>query len=131
LKKPERVTSTCADFGEEVLDIKWTTWDARGAKGTGTHSVNDCLPDCADGTRVTTPVYLWLKGTTSDGKNYYLNDLYIVPKAAYDDGTSIPENRNPLFNTEFLLENRTLYGQEWNLADFWKSSSELRQIIPK
>jgi len=131
VKKPERVTTTCADFGEEVLDIKWTSWIAGGAKGTGTHSFNDCLPDCAEGTRVTSPVYLWLEGTTSDGENYYLNNLFIVPKAAYDDGTSTSGNRNPPFNTEFSLENRNLYGQQWNLADFWKSSPELRESISK
>lgn len=130
MKKPERVTTTCADFGEEVLDIKWTVWGARGAKGIGVHSVNDCLPDCADGTRVTTPVYLWLNGTTMDGKNSYLNNLFIVPKAAFDDGSPASGKKNSQFTEEFSLENRNLYGQQWNLAEFWKSSPELRGNLP-
>jgi hypothetical protein len=130
-KKPERVTTTCADFGEEVLDIKWTAWLANGAKGTGIHSVNDCLPDCADGNRVTTPVYLWLNGTTTDNKNYYLHNLFIVPRAAYDGETSNSGKREPLFTTEFTLENRSLFGQEWNLADFWKSNPKFRANLPE
>lgn len=131
MKKPETVTIACADFGEEVLDIKWTTWGARGAKGIGIHSVNDCLPDCADGTRVTTPVYLWLKGTTTDGKSFYLNNLFIVPKVAYDNESSASGKKDSQFTEEFSLENRNLHGQQWNLAEFWKSNPKLRGNIPE
>jgi hypothetical protein len=131
MKRPERVTTTCADFGEEVFDIKWVTGGAMGAKGIGIHSVSDCLPDCADGTRVNTPVYLWLKGTTTDGKRYYLNNLFIVPKATYDNGSSASGKKDSQFTEEFSLENRNLYGQQWNLAEFWKSSPKLRGNIPK
>ncbi len=131
IKKPERVTTTCADFGEEVLDIKWATWGARGAKGIGTHSVNNCLPDCSDGTRVTTPVYLWLNGTTTDGRNYYLNDLFIVPKDTYMSKSSTSVVKDSQFSEEFSLENRILHGQKWNLVDFWKSNPKFRDNLPE
>jgi hypothetical protein len=129
MKRPERVTTTCADFGEEVLDIKWTTWGAMGAKGIGIHSVNDCLPDCADGTRVTTPVYLWLKGTTTDEKKYYLNNLFIVPKATYDKESSILLKNDSQFSEMLFLENRKLRGQQWALSEYWKSNAEFRENI--
>lgn len=129
MKRPERVTTTCADFGEEVFDIKWNTWDARGAKGIGIHSVNDCLPDCADGTKVTTPVYLWLRGTTTDGKRYYLNNLFIVPKATYDKESSTLLKNDSKFSEMIFLENRKLRGQQWALSEYWKSNPESRESL--
>ena len=130
-KKPERVTTTCADFGEEVLDINWTEWGASGAKGIGIYSVNNCVPDCADGTRVTTPVYLWLNGTTTDGKNYYLNDLFIVPKDSYESKSAASEAKDSQFSEKFSLENRKLHGQQWSLVDFWKSNPKSQENLPK
>ena len=129
IKRPENVTTTCADFGEEVLDIKWTAWGPRGAKGVGIHSVNDCLPDCADGTRVNTPVYLWLNGTTTDGKNYYLSNLFIVPKATYDNEASTILSDDSQFSEELFLENRKLRGQQWTLSEYWKSNPESRENL--
>ena len=131
IKKPVRMTTTCADFGEEVLDIKWSTWGARGAKGIGIYSVNNCQPDCSDGTRVTTPVYLWLNGTTTDGRNYYLNDLFIVPKDTYKSKSSTSVVKDSQFSEEFSLENRKLHGQKWNLVDFWKSNPKFRDDLPE
>ena len=129
MKRPERVTTTCADFGEEVLDIKWNTWGPRGAKGIGVHSVNDCLPDCADGSKLTTPVYLWLNGTTTDGKNYYLSNLFIVPKATYDNEASTILSDDSQFSEELFLENRKLRGQQWALSEYWKSNPESRENL--
>jgi hypothetical protein len=35
-QKPSQSTPNCADFGEAVFDITWTSWSAEGAKGKGT-----------------------------------------------------------------------------------------------
>jgi hypothetical protein len=35
-----------------VTDIKWQTWNTKGATGTGTYSQNMCDPSCAEGKRV-------------------------------------------------------------------------------
>lgn len=85
-RKPETLTTTCADFGEVVYKIKWTTWSVNGAKGTGVYSLNNCDPDCADGTRNETPVSLNLDGVTTDGTKYFLNTLTIISKDAVNDG---------------------------------------------
>ena len=52
VQRPEQIMLTCADGGMIVADIKWQTWEAKGATGTGTYSQNMCEPICAEGKRV-------------------------------------------------------------------------------
>ena len=56
VQRPEQIMLTCADGGMIVTDIKWQTWDPKGATGTGTYSQNMCEPSCAEGKRVDVPV---------------------------------------------------------------------------
>ena len=60
VQRPEQIMLTCADGGMIVTDIKWQSWDATGATGTGTYSQNMCEPSCAEGKRVEVPVRLRL-----------------------------------------------------------------------
>ena len=48
-QKPELIYFACGDGNTGVGKIKWDTWEARGASGTGEYFANDCDPDCADG----------------------------------------------------------------------------------
>ena len=70
-RKPEVLTTVCADFGVAVWKIKWKTWDAAGAFGTGTYAENDCEPSCAEGKLHEQPVSIQLKDLVTDGKKYY------------------------------------------------------------
>jgi hypothetical protein len=56
VQRPEQIMLTCADGGMIVTNIKWQTWDTRGATGTGIYSQNMCDPSCAEGKRVDVPV---------------------------------------------------------------------------
>ena len=56
VQRPEQIMLTCADGGVIVTDIKWHTWDAKGAVGTGIYSQNMCEPSCTEGKRVDVPV---------------------------------------------------------------------------
>ena len=56
VQRPEQIMLTCAEGGMIVTDIKWQSWDATGATGTGTYSQNMCDPSCAEGKRVDVPV---------------------------------------------------------------------------
>ena len=56
VQRPEEIMLTCADGGWLVTDIKWKTWTASGATGSGTYSQTMCEPNCAEGTRVDVPV---------------------------------------------------------------------------
>jgi hypothetical protein len=60
VQRPEQVMLSCADGGMIVTDIKWQSWDATGATGTGTYSQNMCEPSCAEGKRVDVPARLKL-----------------------------------------------------------------------
>jgi len=56
VQRPEQIMLTCADGGMLVTNIKWQTWDTKGATGTGIYSQNMCDPSCAEGKRVDVPV---------------------------------------------------------------------------
>jgi hypothetical protein len=60
VQRPEQIMLTCADGGMIVIDIKWQTWNSKGATGTGTYSQNMCEPNCAEGKRVEVPARLRL-----------------------------------------------------------------------
>ena len=60
VQRPEQIMLTCADGGMILTDIKWQTWDAKGAVGTGIYSQNMCEPSCAEGKRVEVPARLKL-----------------------------------------------------------------------
>ncbi len=37
------------DGGNIVTKLKWLSWTSRGASGTGTSVIQNCVPDCASG----------------------------------------------------------------------------------
>ena len=80
VQKPSVMTSACADFGEQVRNIVWDQWDKGHGVGRGIYSVNDCDPDCADGTLHETPVTVELGDVTKVGSKYFLNTFSFVSK---------------------------------------------------
>jgi hypothetical protein len=56
--KPRRVIVTCADANFRVRGISWSSWTRDEATGRGTALVNDCKPNCANGTFRSFPVRL-------------------------------------------------------------------------
>ena len=99
-QKPELVSTTCADLGEGVFDISWNTWSASGASGIGTYSVNDCEPNCADGTRIEARVAVSLENLVTDGERYYLTNF------SYQGDSDFPDdypNQDKWDLSEFYL----------------------------
>jgi hypothetical protein len=47
--EPAQIVLTCADYGEVLRRLHWTTWTSARATAFGTLVYNDCIPDCADG----------------------------------------------------------------------------------
>jgi hypothetical protein len=47
--EPAEIVLTCADYGEVLTGLQWTSWTATSASGVGTLVYNDCVPDCAAG----------------------------------------------------------------------------------
>jgi hypothetical protein len=56
--KPRRVIITCADANFRARGITWSRWTTTAARGKGTALVNDCKPNCANGTFKSYPVRL-------------------------------------------------------------------------
>lgn len=48
-RKPSSIYFACADGGEGIQNIKWSTWSVNGALGTGEYFHNLCEPNCAEG----------------------------------------------------------------------------------
>jgi hypothetical protein len=49
--KPEQIVLACADYGTLIRMAKWTHWgDATTTTTSARLWLNDCTPDCADGT---------------------------------------------------------------------------------
>jgi len=129
-RKATMFSTTCADFGIAVFDIKWKVWSVDGATGTGTFSVNDCEPDCASGTRHEVPVNVWMTDVTTDGKNYFLNTLQIVPTDVYEG--RVDEIISPYLSFPYEIEigGKTYMGLVWDVVRDWKDSPHMRSDLP-
>lgn len=47
--EPKSIMVACGDGNFYVTGIRWTSWTATKATGTGTVHANDCTPNCAAG----------------------------------------------------------------------------------
>ncbi|NUR84434.1 MAG: hypothetical protein HOY71_10150 [Nonomuraea sp.] len=65
--RPKQIILACADAGDVLHKLKWTSWSGRTARATGVESVNTCEPNCAAGHFVTHRVKVTLRG---DGKRF-------------------------------------------------------------
>jgi hypothetical protein len=73
---------------EEIDNVHWSKWGKKLARGTGTYQVNDCLPDCADGTIRPTPASIVLTGRERCGKRFVFSRLKVY--FAGHKRTSVP-----------------------------------------
>lgn len=75
VNQPESITLTCADGGELIHSITWTTWTSKSASGTGIYSINLCDPNCAEGKRLEEPVEIALDNAELDSKKIVYKTL--------------------------------------------------------
>jgi hypothetical protein len=72
--KPQSLTQFCADAGNGVTKIKWSSWTSTKAVGTGSFYVKLCDPNCADGKVVWAKAKVVLSGAKfTRGKRYLMN----------------------------------------------------------
>jgi hypothetical protein len=90
VQRPEQIMLTCADGGMIITEIKWQSWEVKGATGTGTYSQNICLPNCAEGKRVDVPVIVNLSELFEyKGRNVLRTlDIEAVGERELPDGTA-------------------------------------------
>jgi hypothetical protein len=60
-----------ADGNGDLTGITWSSWTAHSAEGSGSINVNNCQPDCAEGTTVNVAVSLALSAPTSGSSPYF------------------------------------------------------------
>jgi hypothetical protein len=60
-----------ADGNGDLTGITWSSWTAHSAEGSGSINVNNCQPDCAEGTTVNVPVSVALSAPTSSSSPYF------------------------------------------------------------
>ncbi len=69
VSRPSSIQISCADGGIMVSEIRWTRWDANGAKGQGNLVVNSCIykggPSCVEGQTMSYPAALNLTRAAS------------------------------------------------------------------
>lgn len=55
------------DGGDVVSGIRWSHWDSQSAVGDGTVGVNNCTPNCAEGTSTYVPATVTLSNPAATG----------------------------------------------------------------
>jgi hypothetical protein len=67
--KPKRIIIACGDGNLVLTKMRYKTWTAHEATGSGTMYVNECEPDCASGKWATTYTHFTLDRTKKVGKH--------------------------------------------------------------
>lgn len=62
VKRPRNYMLACGDGTDDLTKITWVSWRRGVAHGHGTEALNDCVPDCAQGTFRFYPVRIVFRG---------------------------------------------------------------------
>jgi hypothetical protein len=73
--KPKTITAFCADAGVIIKSVKYSSYGAKTATGTGTAAVNLCEPNCAAGKTKNFKVRFTLSRVTQCGDSYQFRRL--------------------------------------------------------
>jgi hypothetical protein len=77
--RPMSLYLACADGGLGVTNVTWTSWGTVAANGMGTLHVNNCIPDCADGTSSSYPASISVTSPSSSSGVPIFQDITVVP----------------------------------------------------
>ena len=95
-EKPVELVLYCADAGQILNEITWSSWTPTEAIGAGTSTANDCEPSCAEGKDVISAVEIKLTKpcNSESGKRVYSNieiQYYKVqPTGVMDEVLDLP-----------------------------------------
>ncbi|HEX6452785.1 MAG TPA: hypothetical protein VF060_25420 [Trebonia sp.] len=87
--RPGTFTLACGDGNDALVRMTWTSWTPRLASGYGTETLNDCLPNCAEGKFRNYPVNVvfWgsaaVKGNPAEHRYTYYTLIYPGPRPPY------------------------------------------------
>jgi hypothetical protein len=95
-EKPVELVLYCADAGQILNQITWSSWSASEALGEGTSTTNDCEPSCAEGKDVISAVEIKLnKPVTSESGKRVFSQIEIQydkvqPSGVMDEVLELP-----------------------------------------
>jgi len=81
LYEPTEFTYTQDGTGS-VQSISWSSWGASGAMGEGTEFINDCNPDCAQGTSTPYFAFVTLSDPMQTADGYIFTQMNINAPAS-------------------------------------------------
>jgi hypothetical protein len=84
--KPSAITVFCGDSGVVIQKIKYSSYGAKTAAGTGTAVVNLCDPNCAAGKTKNYPVKFTLSKVKQCGDSYQFQKLQMTYTGAVPKG---------------------------------------------
>jgi hypothetical protein len=97
-QKPVELVLYCADAGQILNQITWSSWTSTEAKGSGISIANDCEPSCAEGSDVSSKVEIRLfKPITSDSGKIVFSQIEmqydkVQPSGVMDEVLDLPTN---------------------------------------
>ncbi len=77
--RPTTLYLSCGDGGLSVTDITWSSWGSASAYGNGTLHVNNCVPDCADGTYSNYPSGIEVSNPNDSSGVAVFQDVSVIP----------------------------------------------------
>jgi hypothetical protein len=81
------IATACADNGDGVEHMSWSSWTASDATGQGSFWLKLCQPSCAEGKIAYYPVAVTLSGVQSSSEGPWFRDLAITFTGARPPGT--------------------------------------------
>ena len=75
--RPKQITNS-GDGSGYVKDLVWTNWGSPQATATGTQALNNCTPNCAQGTYVDYPATVTLAGLTPYGTDHEAYSTIVI-----------------------------------------------------
>jgi hypothetical protein len=105
-QRPEAITLTCADGGMYVDQIDWSRWSSAGAWGTGVYNVNDCDPNCVEGSFLHIRVKVHLSKLTAYKSKFFLRSLVIRTF----NGENLPHGRANFYEWDVMEFSETIGG---------------------
>ncbi len=83
--RPRSFILTCVDRNNYLTRLSWSAWSSAFASGSGTQTINSCLPTCTAGQFHSYPVdfVLWRTASVPDhsGKRYFSRVTVLYPGA--------------------------------------------------
>jgi len=87
--KPATIVLACGDANASLSDLNWTSWTSSSATATGQYVRNTCVPNCAQGTFVTSVALIRLAYPIQTGVGpQFASVSYVYANASAPGGSS-------------------------------------------